>query len=212
MNPLEEYKRRCRGATKSLSPAVVVWQKSYKMEVGREAAINVALSLRTSAPPTEILPSATSPTSAQVLVACRVTGTLAIDTATFSLAAETPRAQSVKIVSFEDARWHWLVTPKKPGSFTVSTYLQPIVTIQDQSNPQLFDETLPGRSFDARVVVSSAPPEAITEAASRWTKVLLGMTALIAALTGLLAALSKLLTGAWLPWRASKSKAEKDRN
>jgi hypothetical protein len=211
-SPLDEYVRRCRGVTKDLSPALVVWQPTYRMTVGREAAINVAITLRTSALPSQVLPGANSPTAESVLVACRVTGVLRIDTAAFSVADDTPLAQSVKILSSEDARWHWLVTPSKAGRFTASAELKPIVSLQGASDPQPVDEELPSKSFDAVVIVNAPADQAISDTTGRLTAVLLKLTALLAAIAALLAAAVRLFTGAWLPWRKSAGAAQEPEN
>jgi hypothetical protein len=137
------------------------------MTVGREAVINVALSLRTSAVPSEVLPSATSPTAEEVLVACRVTGTLVIDSDAFFLAPATPLAQSVKVLSSQDARWRWIVTPKKAGDYHVFVELEPVVTYEGESDPRPFQETLPSRSFDASISVHARADEAITNTTGR---------------------------------------------
>lgn len=213
-SPLEEYKSRCRTATKELSPATVVWQQSYKMDLGREAVINVALTLRTSVPPSKILPGATSPAAERVLVACRVTGTLLINSGAFSVASETPRVQSVEVLSSQDARWHWLVTPNREGTFNASVELRPVVSIQDKPERRPLEQSLPSRSFDATVIVTGPavpPDEAISDMISRWTGVLLKMTALLAAAAGLLGAVHRLVYKTWLPWRRpGKSKKEPD--
>jgi len=131
-------------------------------------------------------------------VACRVTGTLKVNTDAFSVGSQLVQEES--LLSTQDAQWLWLVTPKKPGDYSAVIQLEPIVSFEDQNDVRTFEERLPSKNFTSRVTVAPLDRSA-KEMVEDWTKMLVALGALIGALVALLAGLSRLLTGSWLPRR-----------
>ncbi|WP_306204525.1 hypothetical protein [Actinoplanes sp. RD1] len=122
----EDYAQRCLKATKKFRDATVVFDPDIAMTKDRASTVTAAVTLDANLPADTLLPDADAATR-KVAVACEVEAGLVADSGDFGVTPAGFSTQSV--LEGQDAVWHWLVTPKRTGDFTVILQLRPVVLV-----------------------------------------------------------------------------------
>jgi hypothetical protein len=190
----QAFTEKCLQTTRTFLRAQVIYDSRMEMALDEPKPVTAVVTLNKSAAPREVLPGRPGATARPILATCEVQARLRADREDFGVDPDSwaPRT----LLEGQDARWTWLVRPKRGGSHTIVLELQPVVKITDENTKQTSAQSFTTESFESTVRVKVPPDVGASSFFSRIAGVFNDAGAAGQALLGLLVTAAALL--GWL--------------